>query len=99
MYQNVTEGEFLVFDQKLPNLSEFYYLENGFYPSITDVVEAMNTLIQERHNHSENCIIVKVSRKTQKKNEIYLANEKSGLAFFSTDLGTLSEVMLAMNLE
>ena len=39
----------------------------------------MNTLIQERHNHSENCITQKV--------EIYLANEGSGLAFFSTDLG------------
>ena len=46
----------------------------------------MNTLIQERHNHSENCITVKVSRRTQKV-EIYLANEGSGLAFFSTDLG------------
>ena len=45
----------------------------------------MNILIQERHNHSENCIKVKVSRKTQKV-EIYLANEASGLAFFSTDL-------------
>ena len=45
----------------------------------------MNTLIQERHNHSENCIRVKVSRRTQKV-EIYLANEGSGLAFLSTDL-------------
>ena len=46
----------------------------------------MNTLIQERHNHSENCVTVKMSRRTQKV-EIYLANEGSGLAFFSTDLG------------
>ena len=46
----------------------------------------MNILIQERHNHSENWIKVKVSRRTQK-NEIYLANEGSGLAFISTDLG------------
>ena len=46
----------------------------------------MNTLIQERHNHSENCIKNKVSRRTQKV-ETYLANEGSGLAFFSTDLG------------
>ena len=55
------------------------------YPSITDSVEAMNTLIQERHNHSEECITVKVSRRTQKL-EIYLAKEGSGLAFFSTGL-------------
>ena len=55
-------------------------------PSITDIVEAMNTLIQDRHNHSDYCITIKVSRKTQE-GEIYLANEESGLAFFSTDLG------------
>ena len=76
----------MFFDQKFSTSSEFYYLEPGLYPSITDIVEAMNTLIQERHNHSENCVTVEVSRRTQKV-EIYLANEGSGLAFFSTDLG------------
>ena len=76
----------MFFDNKLSNSSKFYYLEPGLYPSITDTVEAMNILIQERHNHSENCIKVEVSRRTQKV-EIYLANEGSGLAFFSTDLG------------
>ena len=48
----------------------------------------MNTLIQERHNQGENCISVKVFRITQKI-EVYLANEISGLAFFSTDLGDI----------
>ena len=86
MYQNVAERKFMFFDKKLSKSSEFYYLEPGLYPSITDFVKAMNILIQERHNHSENCIKVKVSRKTQKV-EIYLANEASRLAFFSTDLG------------
>ena len=86
MYQNVTEGKFMFFDKKLSKSSEFYYLEPGLYPSITDIVEAINILIQERHNHSENCIKVKVSRRTQKV-ENYLAKEASGLAFFSTDLG------------
>ena len=79
-------GKFLFFDKKLPKSSEFYYLEPGLYPSITDIVEAMNTLIHERHNHSESCITVKVSRRTQKV-EIYLANEGSGPPFFSSDLG------------
>ena len=46
----------------------------------------MNTLSQEKHNHSENLITVKVPRRTQKV-EIYLANERSGLALFSTVLG------------
>ena len=76
----------MFFDKKLSKSSKFYYLERGLYPSITDIVEAMNLLIQKRHNHSENCIKVKVSRRTQKV-DIYLANEASGLAFFSTDLG------------
>ena len=53
---------------------------------ITDIVKAMNTLIQERDNHSKICITVKVSRRAQKV-QIYLANEGSGLAFFSTNLG------------
>ena len=85
MFQNVTEGKFMFLRKKLPKLSEFYYLEPCLYRSITDVVEAKNTLLQERHNHSENCIKNKVSRRTQKV-EIYLANEGSGFAFFSTDL-------------
>ena len=79
-------GKIFVFWQKNPKLSEIYYLEPGLYTFLTDIVEAMNILIQERHNHSENCMKVKVSRRTQKV-EIYLANEASGLAFFSTDLG------------
>ena len=86
MYQNVTEGKFMFFDKKLSKSSEFYYREPGLNLSITDIVEAMNILIQERRNHSENCIKGKMSRRTQKV-EIYLANERSGLAFFGTDTG------------
>ena len=86
MPQNVTWDKFMFYDKKPSKLSEFYYLEPGFYPSITDIVEAMNTRILERHNHSENCVTVRVSHRTQKV-EIYLADERSGLAFYSTDLG------------
>ena len=52
---------------------------------MTDIVEAMNTLIQERNNHNETCITAKVSRRTQKV-VIMIANDTSGLAFCSTDL-------------
>ena len=86
MYQNLTEGNIMFFDKKLSKSSEFYYLKHGLYLSITDIVEAMNTLIQERHNHSESCIKVEVSRRTQKV-EIYLSNEGSDLAFYRMDLG------------
>ena len=72
----------MFFDKKLSKSSEFYYLEPGLYPSITDIVEAMNNLFQERQYHSKN-YHVKVSRRTQN------ANEGSGLAFLSTDLGHL----------
>ena len=80
MYQNITPRKFMLFDKKHPISSEFYFLEHVFYPSITDNVETMNTLIQERHKHSESCITVKMSQKTQTV-EIYLADEGSGLAF------------------
>ena len=85
MYQIFTEGIF-VFWQETFKVIRILLPGTWSLPFITDIVEAMNILIQERHNHSENCIKVKVSRRTQKV-EIYLANEASGLAFFSTDLG------------
>ena len=64
MYQNITEGKFEVFDEKLSKATSTYNLEPGLYTCITDIVVAMNTLIQERNNHNETCITVKVSRRT-----------------------------------
>ena len=89
MYQNITERKFQFFDKKLSKSRSTYSIEPGLYTSITDIVEPMNTLIQERNNHSETCITVKVSRRTQKV-VIILANDSSGLAFCSTDLGHIS---------
>ena len=86
MYQNKTEGKFMFFDEKLSKSTSTYNLEPGLYASITDIVEAMNTLIQERNNDNETCITVKVSRRSQKV-VIILANDTSGLAFCSTDFG------------
>ena len=85
-YQNVTEGKLLFFDENFSKSSEFQDLEPGLYPSFTDFVEAKNTAFQERHNHSESCITIKVSGRTQKV-YIYLAKEISGFAFVITDLG------------
>ena len=86
MYQNITEGYFKLFDEELSKSTSTYNLEPGLHTSITDIVEAMNTLIQEKNNHNETCITVKVSRRSQKV-KIILANDTSGLAFCSTDLG------------
>ena len=88
MYQNITEGKFKFFDEKLSKSTSTYNPEPGLYTSITDIVEAMNRLIQERNNHNEICITVKVCRRTQKV-VIMLANDSFGLAFCSTDLGHL----------
>ena len=85
MYQIVTQENVAFFDKKLSISPVFNYLEPGLYSSLTVFIEAMNTLIQERQNHSESCITTKVSRRVQKI-EIYLANDGSGLAFFSTEL-------------
>ena len=98
MYQIFTEGKFMFLDEKFSKSSEIYYLEPGLQPSITDTVEARDTLFQERHNHSENCVTVQVSRRTQKV-EIYILNEGSGLTFFSTDLGHIFGSFLVLNLE
>ena len=85
MYQNITQGKFKFFDEKLSKATSTYNLEPGLYISVTDIVEPMNTLIQERNNN-ETCITVKVSRRSQKV-VIIRANDTSGLAFCSTDLG------------
>ena len=76
----------MFYDEKISRTTEAYYPEPGLHSSITDIVEAMNTLIQERNNHRDNCFTIKVSRVTQKV-RVYLANEESSLVVFSTDLG------------
>ena len=85
MYQNIMEGNFKFFDEKHSKSTSTYNLEPRLHISFTDIVEAMNTLTQEKNNHNETCTTVKVSRRTQKV-LIMLANDTSGLAFCSTDL-------------
>ena len=46
----------------------------------------MNILIQERNSHRHTSITSKLSRVTRKV-KVYLVNEESSLAIFSTDLG------------
>ena len=64
----------MFYDEKLSKTTEAYYLEPGLHSSITDIVEAMNTIIQERNNHRDNCITIKISRVTQKV-KVYLAKK------------------------
>ena len=55
----------MVYDEKLSKTTEAYYLELGLYSSITDIVEAVNTLKQERNNRRDTFITIKVSRVLQ----------------------------------
>ena len=47
------------------------------------LVEALNTLIREKHEQSESCTTIETS-KTTKNVELHVENEESGLAFSST---------------
>ena len=78
----------MFYEEKLSETTEAYYLDPGLYSSLTEIVEAMNTLIQERNNHRDTCITIKFSRVTQKI-KVYLANEESSLAVFCTALGPI----------
>ena len=61
IYQNFIEEKLMFFKKTFSKSSKFHYLAPGLYPSFTDIVEIMNTLIQERQNHRESFIIVRVS--------------------------------------
>ena len=86
LYQNVTDGNFKFFDEKLSNSMSTYNPEPGLYTSFTVSVEAIKTLFQERNYHNETYITVKVSRRPQKV-VVMLAGDTSSLAFCSTGLG------------
>ena len=86
MYQNKTEAKFKFFDEKPSKSTSTYISEPDLYTSITDIVEAMNTLIQKRNNQNQTCITVQVPRRARKV-VIMLANDVSGLEICSTDLG------------
>ena len=84
-YQNVTEGKLMFYNEKLSKTREAHYLEPGLYSSITDLLEAMITFIQERNKRRDTCITIKVSRVMQKV-KVHLANEESSLAIVCSDL-------------
>ena len=75
-------------DEKLSKSSILSYLAPGLYPSTMDIVEAKNRFIQQRHTYTEIFTTIEVFRKTQKI-ESQLANEGSGLVFFSTRWGEI----------
>ena len=85
----------MFYDDKLSKTTEAYYLEPELFCSITEIVEAMSTPIQERNNYRNTCITIKVSRVTQKV-KVYLTNEESSQTVFSRDLDIILEEMCKM---
>ena len=86
----------MFFDKKHWKYSEFYSLEYGLYPCITEIVEAMNTLFKERHNHREYRITVEMSQRTQKL-KFTLQMEDLVMQFLVRIWDRILEVKLAMN--
>ena len=76
----------MFYDDKFSKTTEAYYLEPGLCSSISDIVEAMNILIQERNNHRDICITIEFCRVTQKV-KVYPLIEEPSIAICSTDLG------------
>ena len=73
-------------------------MESIFYPSIRDIVEAMNTLFQERQIHSENLSQLKCLEEG-KKMRFFLQMKSLVLHSLVRTWNTISEVILAMNVK
>ena len=87
LYQNITEGKFFYLDEATPNTkpSDYYTLDPGLYPSISDIVNEMNKKVQEREKYEKTPIRLHVNKITQRIS-LSLPNENSLLVIFSTDL-------------
>ena len=54
--QNITEGKFFYLDEASPNTkpSDYYTIDPGLYPSLSDIVNEMNKKNQEREKYEKN---------------------------------------------
>ena len=55
LYQNITEGKFFYLDEATSDTkpSDYYTLDPGLYPSISDIVNEMNRKTQERETYEK----------------------------------------------
>ena len=65
--------------------SDYYTIDAGLCPSISEIVNELNKKIQEREKYEKTPIKLKVNRITHR-TSLSLPNEKSSLVIFSTDL-------------
>ena len=87
LYQNITDGKFFYLVAATPDTqpSDYYTINAGLNPSISDIVKEMNKKIQEREKYEKTPIKLKVNRITQRIS-VSLPNENLLLVIFSTDL-------------
>ena len=87
LYQTITEGKFFYLDEATPDTkpSDYYTLDPGLYPSISDIVNEMNRKIQERKKYEKTPIKLHVNKITQRIS-LSLPNQNSLLCIFSADL-------------
>lgn len=91
LYQNITDGKFTFVDDKTKSSGDLRdylkpsYIPPGLYPSVADVVKAMNKLIAEKEGSEEFNIKFEVDKITQQLT-LYLPNESSKLIIQSADL-------------
>ena len=88
----------MCFDTKTLDTSEFYYLESGLYPSITDNVEAMNSLIGKNTITAKTVLQLK-GLEEWKKLRYTLQMKDLVFHFLVWIWDQLSVPMMAMNLE
>ena len=80
-YQTVTDGKFMFCVARPSNSSGYVRLGPGVQTTLTEMVEAISTLIQEKHNHTKGSIAVEMSGRSR--NVVFLlTNESASLAFF-----------------
>ena len=85
--QKYTDGKFMFSSTTFLNSPGLYYRELCLFTSFSNIVDAMSRLNQQRHDFSESCITIKLSRRTHKvktKN----SNLRSTLIIFQHRLGT-----------
>ena len=88
----------MFFDYKFSKSSDFYYLEPGLYPYITDIVEAKKNLFQESTITTKTESLLKCHEERKK---LRFTLRIKDLVFQSLVRiwDRLSEVMLVLNLE
>ena len=85
--RDITEGKFFYLDEATPTTkpSDYYTLDPGLYPSISDIVNEMNKKVQEREKYEKTPMKLNVNKITQRIT-LSLPHENSLLVIISADL-------------